>query len=173
MELIVLGGGCFWCLEAIFQRVDGVKSVMTGYAGGRIENPTYEQVCAGATGHAEVVKIEFEPNRVTLEELLEIFWQTHDPTTQDQQGNDFGTQYRSIILWNKNQQQEIAELSLKDAENSRRFNSSIVTEIVHLEKFYPAENYHQNYYRNNPNQPYCKLVINPKLKKFESTLKKD
>ena len=173
MEFIILGGGCFWCLEAIFQRVDGIESVIPGYAGGSTANPTYEKVCSGTTGHAEVVKIEFDQDTINLEKLLDIFWKIHDPTTQDQQGNDVGTQYRSIILYNKKQQKKIAAFSLKDAEKSNRFKPTIVTEIIPLEKFYPAENYHQNYYRNNPNQPYCALVISPKLKKFESIRKKN
>ena len=166
MEFLVLGGGCFWCLDALFRQVNGVISVIPGYAGGITKNPTYEQVCSGTTGHAEVVNIEFDPEKISLDELLEIFWQTHDPTTLNRQGNDVGTQYRSIILYNSNYQKEMAELSVKKGDKSGRFASPIVTEIKKLETFFPAEKNHHNYYNNNRNQPYCALVISPKLKKF-------
>lgn len=172
MESIILGGGCFWCLEALFQRVEGVVMVVPGYAGGFAENPTYEQVCAEKTGHAEVVKIDFNPDKITLEELLDIFWQTHDPTTPNRQGNDVGTQYRSIILYNSESQKVTAEASLYNLSNSELYSTTIVTEIQPLETFFPAEKYHHDYYNRNRNLPYCALVISPKLKKFESLQKK-
>jgi peptide-methionine (S)-S-oxide reductase len=168
-ELATLGGGCFWCTEAIFQMLPGVKSVTSGYAGGHTENPTYEQVCLGATGHAEVIQIEFDPQKVSYEKILGTFWEAHDPTTLNRQGADHGTQYRSIILYNSPEQKTTAEKSKAAAQKS--FPVSIVTEIVPLKKFYKGEGYHQNYYRSNPNQGYCRAVIRPKVEKFEQKLK--
>jgi peptide-methionine (S)-S-oxide reductase len=165
-ETAVMGGGCFWCLEALLQTVDGVVKVTSGYAGGKVPNPTYEQVCAGDTGHAEVIQIEFNPDRLTYPKLLELFWKAHDPTTLNRQGPDTGTQYRSIILYSNEEQKKLAEKSKTEA--ARHFKSPIVTQIVALEKFYPAETYHQNYYRNNPNAGYCRMVIQPKLSKFQN-----
>lgn len=162
-ESIVLGGGCFWCLEAIFQEVPGVASVTSGYAGGETADPDYESVCSGQTGHAEVVRVEFDPAQVSLESLLDRFWQCHDPTTPNRQGADVGTQYRSIILPAGPEQERAARESMRRA--GERFAAPIVTEIQPLETFHPAEDYHQNYYRNNPTAPYCLFVIRPKLAK--------
>jgi peptide-methionine (S)-S-oxide reductase len=167
-DTATLGGGCFWCTEAIYQMLPGVKSVSSGYAGGKKENPTYEDVCTGTTGHAEVVQIEFDPRITSYEKILETFWDVHDPTTLNRQGHDSGTQYRSIILYNSEAQKVAAEKS--KAEAQKRFKSPIVTQIVPLKQFYKAENYHQDYYRSNPNQPYCTMVIRPKVEKFEKKL---
>jgi peptide-methionine (S)-S-oxide reductase len=164
-EVATLGGGCFWCTEAIYQMLPGVKSVTSGYAGGTTENPTYKQVCTGNTGHAEAIQVEFDPQRISYEKILETFWEAHDPTTLNRQGNDVGTQYRSIILYSSEAQRIAAEKS--KAEAQKRFSAPIVTEIVPLKKFYKAEGYHQDYYRSNPNQPYCRAVIRPKVEKFE------
>ena len=168
-ELATLGGGCFWCTEAVFQMLPGVKSVTSGYAGGTKENPTYKEVCRDDTGHAEVIQIEFDPAVISYGKLLETFWEAHDPTTLDRQGNDTGTQYRSIILFRDEAQKAAAEKSRAEAQ--KRFRQPIVTEIVPLKKFYPAEGYHQDYYRQNSNQPYCRMVIRPKVEKFEKKLK--
>jgi peptide-methionine (S)-S-oxide reductase len=168
-ELATLGGGCFWCTEALFQMLPGVKSVTSGYAGGHTENPTYEQVCTGDTGHAEVIQVEFDPQKVTYETILETFWEAHDPTTLNRQGADVGTQYRSIILYNSPAQKEAAEKSKAAAQ--KHFSQPIVTEIAPLKKFFPAERYHQDFYRSNPNQGYCRAVIRPKVEKFEQKLK--
>jgi peptide-methionine (S)-S-oxide reductase len=168
LETATLGGGCFWCTEAVFQMLPGVKSVISGYAGGTTENPTYKEVCSGTTGHAEVIQVQFDPNLITFEELLETFWEAHDPTTLNRQGADVGTQYRSIILFTNDTQKAAAEKS--KAEAQKRLEKPIVTQIVPLTKFYPAEGYHQDYYRNNPNQPYCSIVIRPKVEKFERKL---
>jgi len=168
-ELATLGGGCFWCTEALFQMLPGVKSVTSGYAGGHTENPTYEQVCTGKTGHAEVIQIEFDPSQVSYEKILETFWEAHDPTSLNQQGADVGTQYRSIILYHDLAQKTAAEKSKAGAQ--KNFYRPIVTEIVPLTKFYKGEAYHQNYYRSNPNQGYCRAVIRPKVEKFEKKLK--
>ncbi len=169
-ELATFGGGCFWCTEAVFQRIDGVSSVASGYSGGQVENPTYKQVCQGDTGHAEVLQIEFDPKKVSFEKLLEVFWLAHDPTTLNRQGNDVGTQYRSIILYHSEAQKLTAEKSKKAAQS--HFKDPIVTEIVELKKFYKAEAYHQNYFNDNPNAPYCSFVIRPKLKKVLEKLSK-
>jgi len=168
-ELATLGGGCFWCTEAIFQMLPGVRSVASGYAGGTKENPTYKEVCAGNTGHAEVIQVEFDPHAVSYEKIIETFWQTHDPTTLNRQGNDTGTQYRSIILYSNEAQKKAAEKS--KAEAQKQFSSPIVTQIVPLTKFYKAEGYHQDYFRSNPSQPYCRAIIRPKVEKFEKKLK--
>jgi peptide-methionine (S)-S-oxide reductase len=165
----VLGGGCFWCVEAVFQRIPGVKSVTSGYAGGHTENPTYQLVCTGSTGHAEVARIEFDRHVIAYEKLLDYFWDAHDPTTLNRQGADEGTQYRSIILYGNEAQKAAAEKS--KAEAQKKFRSPIVTEIVPLKHFYRAEDDHQNYYNNKPNQPYCRAVIRPKVEKIEKTLK--
>jgi methionine-S-sulfoxide reductase len=163
-ESAVLGGGCFWCTEAVFQRLKGVKAVMPGYAGGKTPNPSYEQVCSGWTGHAEVAKIEFDPAVISYADLLEVFFATHDPTTKDRQGNDRGTQYRSIILYASDDQKKAAEDAIK--KFAPDFPTPIVTEVKPLGEFYPAEDYHQNYYNENGAQPYCSFVISPKLAKF-------
>jgi len=174
LQTIVLGGGCFWCLEAAYQMVEGVAHVTSGYAGGATKNPGYQEVGMGSTGHAEVVKVEFDPKIISLADILEIFWTLHDPTTQDRQGNDVGSQYRSIILYDSEDQRRAAEAS-KD-EIVPLWNKPIVTQILPLTKFYEAEDYHQNYYRNNPDQAYCQVIINPKLaklrQKFASRLKR-
>ena len=167
--LATLGGGCFWCTEAVFQMLPGVKSVVSGYAGGTKPNPTYKEVCTGTTGHAEVIQIEYDPQQISYEKLLHTFWEAHDPTTLNQQGNDHGTQYRSIILYRNEAERAAAEKSKAEAQNN--FKSPIVTQIVPLNQFYKAEGYHQDYYRNNSEQPYCRLVIRPKVEKFEKKLK--
>lgn len=164
-ETATLGGGCFWCMEAVYERLPGVISVTSGYAGGHIANPTYEQVCTGTTGHAEVTQITFDPAKISFAKLLEVFWQAHDPTTLNRQGNDEGTQYRSVIFYHDEKQRLIAEKSKLAAQND--FSSPIVTEIVPFTKFYPAEDYHQGYYDDNTNAGYCRVVITPKLEKLE------
>ncbi len=164
-EVATLGGGCFWCLEAVYQLVEGVEGVVSGYAGGSVENPTYKQVCSGLTGHAEVVQITFENSKISYKDLLNVFWQIHDPTTLNRQGADEGTQYRSIILYHSEQQKQEAEISLQNEQ--KNWANPIVTEIKPLEKFYPAEEYHQNYYNKNPNVSYCYFVIRPKIEKWK------
>ena len=175
MDNIVLGGGCFWCLEAAYQLIDGVVSVTSGYAGGKEPDPTYYDVAYGRTHHAEVVKIEFDANTISLEDILEIFWTIHDPTTPDRQGNDVGPQYRSIILYWDDRQKAIIKTSKQIA--AKYWDNSIVTEVALLEKFYPAEPEHQNYFKNHPEQAYCQVIINPKLQKlkekFASRIKSD
>ena len=165
LEKATFGAGCFWCIEAVFQRIDGVKSVLPGYAGGTKDNPTYKEVCAGTTGHAEVAQIIFDPAKVNYDKLLEIFWQAHDPTTMNRQGNDVGTQYRSVVFFHDDKQKAVAEQSKK--ETQKDFDDPIVTEIQPLKKFYEAEDYHHNYYNENKLQPYCQFVIKPKLKKLK------
>jgi peptide-methionine (S)-S-oxide reductase len=167
-ETATLGGGCFWCTEAIFQMLPGVKFVASGYAGGTTENPTYKEVCTGRTGHAEVIQITYDPKVVSYEKILDAFWDAHDPTSLNRQGEDHGTQYRSIILYNSDAQRVAAEKSKATAQ--QHFEQPIVTEIAPLKKFYKAEGYHQDYYRANPNQPYCRFVIQPKVEKFEKKL---
>ena len=166
LDSATLGGGCFWCLEAVYIRLEGVKSVVSGYAGGNVENPTYEQVCTGETSHAEVVKINFDPKETSFETLLEWFWRCHDPTTLNRQGRDIGTQYRSVIYYENENQKSIAQKSKKDAVSSGFFDNPIVTEIHKLEVFYPAEDYHHDYYKNNPDAGYCNYIIRPKLEKL-------
>ena len=168
-EMATLGGGCFWCLEATFELLPGVKSVVNGYAGGQKENPTYEEVCSKTTGHAEVVQIEYDPQIVSYEKLLEMFWEIHDPTTLNRQGNDSGPQYRSVILYHNETQKQAAENSMAIAQ--KQWGGRIVTEIVPLKKFYHAESYHQDYFRNHPEQGYCQMVIRPKVNKVEKKLK--
>jgi peptide-methionine (S)-S-oxide reductase len=168
-ESLVLGGGCFWCTEAAYEMLPGVKAVVSGYAGGKEANPTYEQVCAHATGHAEVIRIDFDPSQVTLERLLDYFWHVHNPTQVGGQGNDHGPQYRSIILFANAAQKAAAEKS--KAKAATEFRDPITTEVVALEKFWPAEEYHQDYFRRNPNAGYCQFVIAPKIRKLESSLK--
>ncbi len=166
-ETAVFAGGCFWCLEAVFQRVQGVKSVESGYMGGRRENPTYEQVCSGATGHAEAVRITFDPAEVSYRELLDIFFTIHDPTTLNRQGNDVGTQYRSAIFYMSDEQRSQAEQTIADLTARRAWPDPIVTSVEPGATFYKAEGYHQDYFANNPNQPYCRFVVAPKVEKFE------
>ncbi|HEY5296442.1 MAG TPA: peptide-methionine (S)-S-oxide reductase MsrA [Verrucomicrobiae bacterium] len=164
-EIADLGGGCFWCMEAVFERLPGVISITSGFAGGHTENPTYQEVCTETTGHAEVTQIEFDPAKISYNKLLEVFWQAHDPTTLNRQGADVGTSYRSIILYRTEKQKLEAEKSKLEAQKD--FKHPIVTEIVPLKKFYKAEDYHQEYYDNNSNAPYCQVVITPKLEKLE------
>ena len=169
-ETITLAGGCFWCVEAIFQRLKGVESIESGYTGGTVENPTYKQVCTGETGHAEVTKIMFNPDVISFNELLEVFWTTHDPTTLNQQGADIGTQYRSAVFYLNDEQKMQAEKS-KSEIATQIWDGSIVTEITPLKKYYKAEDYHQNYFNQNSDQSYCRFVINPKLEKFRKKFK--
>lgn len=161
---VIVGGGCFWCVEAVYQTVPGILSATSGYAGGKVPNPTYEQVCTGRTGHAEVVQIEFDPARISYEQVIDLFWKAHDPTTLNRQGADVGTQYRSIILYENEEQKAAAEKSKAAAQ--AQFKSPIVTEIVPLQAFYPAETYHQDFYDKNPDYPYSQAVITPKLEKL-------
>ncbi|HEX9614590.1 MAG TPA: peptide-methionine (S)-S-oxide reductase MsrA [Bacteroidota bacterium] len=163
-EEATFGAGCFWCVEAVFERLPGVKSVEAGYAGGTRENPTYEEVCEGTTGHAEVARVTFDPSVISFEKLLTMFWKSHDPTTLNRQGADVGTQYRSAIFYHDERQKAAAEKSKKEAQAD--FENPVVTEIKPLTKFYKAENYHQDYYKANPYAPYCTFVIRPKLKKL-------
>ena len=169
-ELATLGGGCFWCVEAVFEQLDGVNSVTSGYTGGLKDNPTYDEICTGTTGHAEVAQLEFDPAKITFEQLLDVFWDAHDPTTLNRQGADRGTQYRSAIFYHSETQKLAAEKSLKQAQ--AKFSAPIVTEIAPLKKFFKAENYHQDYFRNNPRAPYCTVVIRPKLDKLQKKLSK-
>lgn len=164
METAIIGGGCFWCTEAVFEKIDGVKEVVSGYAGGKIPNPTYKQICSGLTGHAEVIKIIYDPQKITFEKLLDLFGDAHDPTTLNRQGADVGTQYRSTIMYLNESQKEIAEQWKKKLNN--KLVDPVVTEIVPAPTFYNAEEYHQDYYVKNPNQGYCNFVIRPKLKKL-------
>lgn len=166
-EVAVFGGGCFWCTEAVFTMLKGVKDVMPGYAGGTTENPTYEEVCSGITGHAEVIRIVFDKNTVSYRDLLTVFFGSHDPSTKNRQGNDVGTQYRSIILTTTAEQAAIAHEFIKELNESSKSGAPIVTEVLPLEKFYPAESYHEDYYRRNKTAPYCEIVINPKLEKVQ------
>jgi peptide-methionine (S)-S-oxide reductase len=165
-ELATIGGGCFWCVEAVLEKYDGIKSVVSGYAGGTKDNPTYKDVSSGSTGHAEVVQVEYDPKIISYEKLLEIFWKAHDPTTLDRQGADVGTQYRSIILYHNDEQKKIAQKSLEKENKSGHLPRPIVTQIEPLSKFYVAEDYHQDYYEKNPMAMYCTFVIRPKLQKL-------
>ncbi len=167
METATFGAGCFWCVEAVFQKLKGVESVRSGYMGGRTLNPTYQEVCSGLTGHAEVIQIDFDPNVISFAELLEVFWSTHDPTTLNRQGNDVGTQYRSAVFYHSEAQQAAAEQYKKELNEAKAFSSPIVTEIVPAKKMYVAEDDHQNYFNNNPNQPYCRAIIPSKLEKLK------
>jgi peptide-methionine (S)-S-oxide reductase len=161
-----LGGGCFWCLEAVFEDMEGVKNVVSGYSGGSVKNPAYEAVCSGETGHAEVVQIEFDPRVVGYDELLDVFFTIHDPTTANRQGADVGTQYRSVIFYHDDRQKEIAEKKVHELESSKKWRGPIVTEIVPLDTFYGAEDYHQDYFKKNPHAGYCQAVVAPKVLKF-------
>jgi peptide-methionine (S)-S-oxide reductase len=165
-EVATLGGGCFWCLEAVFQELKGVEKVESGYTGGASANPTYGQVCSGTTGHAEVVQVTFDPQTISFKDILEVFFSTHDPTTLNRQGADAGTQYRSAIFYRTPEQKKIAEQVKKEISEAGIWNSPIVTEITPLKTYYPAEDYHQEYYKINPEQPYCQAVIAPKVAKF-------
>jgi peptide-methionine (S)-S-oxide reductase len=171
LEKATFGAGCFWCVEAVFLNIKGVEHVEPGYSGGFIKNPAYREVCNGTTGHAEVARIEFDPKIISFEELLEVFWKTHDPTTLNRQGADVGTQYRSAVFYHNENQKTIAEKSKKQLESSGYFSKPIVTEISPLKNYYPAEDYHKNYYQNNPDQPYCRIVIDPKIQKLRKDFK--
>jgi peptide-methionine (S)-S-oxide reductase len=171
LKKATFGSGCFWCTEAVFEMVKGVHSVVSGYSGGNVENPTYEQVCSGSTGHAEVIQITYDSDIITYDELLQIFWKTHDPTTLNRQGNDVGTQYRSVIFYHDDEQKQLAEKYKEELDASGAWKNPIITEIVPLSVFYKAEDYHQNYYESNPNQGYCAFIIAPKLEKFEKVFK--
>jgi methionine-S-sulfoxide reductase len=170
-EKATFGSGCFWCTEAVFQQLRGVESVQSGYSGGEAANPTYEQVCSGRTGHAEVVQITFNPDVISFDELLKVFWQSHDPTTLNRQGHDVGTQYRSAIFYHNDAQRRTAEAYKGQLDASGTFRAPIVTEITPFKNFYPAEDYHQNYFRLNPEQSYCAAVIRPKVEKFKKEFK--
>lgn len=170
-ELATFGGGCFWCVEAIFERVSGVTKVESGYAGGHVANPTYKQVTTGMTGHAEVVQITFDPDKVSYVELLEIFFKTHDPTTLNRQGADVGTQYRSLVLYHSENQRKQAEEVIRELDGAGIWNDPIVTKVEPFTQFYLAEGYHQEYFENNPNVGYCRLVIQPKVDKFEKVFR--
>lgn len=170
LDTATLGAGCFWCVEAIFSSLKGVESVLPGYSGGTLKNPDYKTVCTGNTGHAEVCQIYFDPEIIKFEEILEIFWTTHDPTTLNRQGNDVGTQYRSAIFYHNEEQKAIAEKSKRDVA-TKIWDNPIVTEIVKYDEFYKAEDYHQDYFENNPDQGYCKMIIEPKVLKFRKIYK--
>jgi peptide-methionine (S)-S-oxide reductase len=171
LQKATFGSGCFWCTEAIFENLNGVHSVVSGYAGGQVLNPTYEEVCTGTTGHAEVTQITYDSSVISFDELLEVFWKTHDPTTLNRQGNDVGPQYRSVIFYHDEEQKELAEKYKAELDKSGAWDNPIVTEISPLTNYFPAENYHQDYYNNNPNQGYCAFVIAPKLEKFKKVFK--
>lgn len=167
METATFGAGCFWCVEAVFQRLKGVQAVRSGYMGGRTPNPTYDDICTGLTGHAEVIQVDFDPSTISFAELLEVFWSTHDPTTLNRQGNDRGTQYRSAVFFHNEAQQAAAEKYKQELNEAKAFPNPIVTEIVAAKKMYVAEDYHQNYYNRNPNQGYCRAIIPSKLEKLK------
>jgi peptide-methionine (S)-S-oxide reductase len=172
METIVLGGGCFWCIEAAFSKTKGVISAISGYAGGSVENPSYEQVCGGRTGHAEVVQVTFDTSKITLEDILHIYFLIHDPTTLNRQGHDIGTQYRSAVFYMNEKQKEAVEKVIAELSAEKIYTDPFVTEMLPLEVFYPAEDYHQHYFANNPEQAYCQAVIEPKLAKFRQKYSK-
>jgi len=166
IQKATFGAGCFWCVEAVFERLNGVVDVIPGYSGGHKKNPTYREICTGTTGHAEVAQITFDTEIITFNDLLNMFWKSHDPTTRNKQGNDIGTQYRSAIFYHNNEQKTIAKESKNKVDNSNVFLNPVVTEITKLDKFWPAEDYHNNYYNNNMDQPYCRVIIKPKLDKL-------
>jgi peptide-methionine (S)-S-oxide reductase len=166
-QVAIFGGGCFWCLEAVFDRLRGVTSVESGYTGGQVDNPTYQQVCDGDTGHVEVIRVAFDPAEITYRDLLEVFFEVHDPTTLNRQGNDAGTQYRSVIFYTSDEQKAEAEKVIAELSAAKKYPEPIVTAVEPAAKFYEAEGYHQEYYENNRTQPYCMFVISPKVKKFE------
>ncbi len=171
LDTATFGAGCFWCVEAVFQRLKGVQSVASGYSGGQTDNPTYREVCSGTTGHAEVCQIMYDPQVITFTDLLQAFFSSHDPTTMNRQGNDVGTQYRSAIFYHSEEQKTLAEKAKKELNDAKAFENPIVTEIAPFTKFYKAEDYHQNYYNENGEQPYCAFVIRPKLEKFKKVFK--
>ena len=165
------GNGCFWCTEAVFQRLKGVKTVVSGFSGGHVKNPTYRQVCTGTTGHAEAIQLTYDPKEISFDDLLAVFWHSHDPTTKDRQGNDVGTQYRSAIFYHSDEQKQLAEKYKKKLDESGLYRAPIVTEIVPFTEFYPAEDYHQNYYNQNSGAGYCRVIIGPKLEKLKKVFK--
>jgi len=167
LQQVTFGGGCFWCVESCFNMLKGVESAVSGYSGGFTQNPTYEEVCTGNTGHAEVVQITYNPNEISYEQLMDVFFFLHDPTQLNRQGNDIGTQYRSVIFYKNEEEKLAAEKALKESEASGRWNGKYVTEFAKFEKFWPAETYHQGYYNANPTQPYCSAVVGPKIQKFK------
>ncbi|UTN04572.1 peptide-methionine (S)-S-oxide reductase MsrA [Flavobacterium bizetiae] len=171
LETITLGGGCYWCVEAVYENLDGVKSVVSGFSGGKVANPTYEEVCTGTTGHAEVVQITYDKTKTDINEIFQVFFTVHDPTTLNRQGADVGTQYRSVIFYKNVEQKNAAESIIAELNKAKVYNSPIVTKVEPFKAFYKAEDYHQNYYANNKNQPYCKMVIQPKIEKFEKVFK--
>jgi peptide-methionine (S)-S-oxide reductase len=170
-EVVTLGGGCFWCIAAVFEELHGVEQVESGYSGGWVDDPSYEQVCTGTTGHAEVVQVTFDPKIISLEKILEVFFTVHDPTTLNRQGADVGTQYRSVIFYRSQEQKAIAERVIQEIQRAKLWNAPIVTELVPFKAFYKAEDYHQEYYKKNPGQVYCRIVIAPKIKKFREHYK--
>jgi len=171
LDTATFGAGCFWCVEAIFQNLEGVYSVHAGYSGGHVDKPTYKQVCDGNTGHVEVAQITYDPQKISFKELLNVFWKTHDPTTLNRQGHDIGDQYRSVVFYHNEEQQSVAEKSKKEMDASGYFDAPIVTAIEPLKNYYQAEDYHQDYFKYNPNQPYCVAVIKPKVEKFKKEFK--
>lgn len=171
IKTATFGAGCFWCVEALFQELKGVEKVVSGYMGGEIQNPSYKEICSGETGHAEVCQISYDSNIISYDELLEVFWQTHDPTTLNRQGADRGTQYRSVIFYHSDRQKQLAQTYKKELDKSGAWDNPIVTEITEQSQFYPAENYHQDYFQNNSNQAYCRFVIQPKMEKFKQVFK--
>lgn len=166
LEVATLGGGCFWCLEAVFEQLNGVREVVSGYSGGTVPHPTYEQVCTGGTGHAEVVRVTFDPQLITYREILEVFFDVHDPTTLNRQGADVGTQYRSVVFYHDGEQRAVAQQLMKELDAERRWDEAIVTQLVPFETFYRAEGYHQGYFQDHAQQPYCQAVVAPKVAKF-------
>lgn len=170
-ETITLGGGCYWCVEAVYENLNGVKSVVSGFSGGKVANPTYEEVCTGTTGHAEVVQITYDKTVTDINEIFKVFFTVHDPTTLNRQGADVGTQYRSVIFYQNAEQKKAAESIIGELNKAKVYDSPIVTKVEPFSKFYKAEDYHQNYYANNKNEPYCKMVIQPKIEKFEKVFK--
>lgn len=171
LQKATFGAGCFWCVEAVFQDLKGVSKVESGYSGGHVKNPSYKEVCNGTTGHAEVIQFYYDPKQISFDELLEVFWQTHDPTTLNRQGNDVGTQYRSVVFYHTENQKDIAEAYKKKLNDEKVFDNPIVTEISPFKEFYVAEDYHQNYFNENGNQPYCVFVVKPKVEKFKKVFK--
>ena len=171
MATATLGTGCFWCTDAVFQQLEGVVKVTSGYSGGQVENPTYKQVCNGNTGHAECLQVHYDPAKISFEDLLEVFWKTHDPTTLNRQGNDIGTQYRSVIFYNNEEQKKIAESQIAELDKSGAWANPIVTTLEPFVHFYPAEDYHQDYFNHNGGNPYCQMVVRPKVEKFEKVFK--
>ena len=171
LETIILGGGCYWCVEAVYENLDGVKSVVSGFSGGNVANPTYEEVCTGETGHAEVVQITYDKNVTDINEIFKVFFTVHDPTTLNRQGADVGTQYRSVIFYKNEEQKKAAQSIIAELNKAKVYSSPIVTKVEAFKMFYKADDYHQNYYANNKSQPYCKMVIQPKIEKFEKVFK--